>query len=103
ELWSRAHEWRLPRAAEWTVNWPTKSPGFRTLPSSEKSLQLLRYDEGINAVWEEDNGTHWQAIFFRWNPGRTAAHLAKSHTPDACLRATGRTVVPASDLKWFSV
>ena len=103
EVWYRAHEWKLPRATEWTVHWPTNSPGFRTVPPSEKSLQLLRYDEGINAVWEEGDGTHWQAIFFRWNPGRTAAHLAKSHTPDACMRATGRTVVPAPDLKWFNV
>ena len=59
------------------------------MPFSEKTKQLLRYDEGINGAWEEADGSQWQAIFLRWNPGRIAVHLAKSHTPEVCLTAAG--------------
>jgi hypothetical protein len=31
-------------------------------------------------------------IFLRWDPGRTAARLARAHTPEICLAAAGRKV-----------
>jgi hypothetical protein len=42
-----------------------------------------------------------QAIFLRWKPGRTAVHLAKTHTPEACVTAGGRELVSKSDLRLF--
>src|ERR1035438_8988110 len=44
-----------------------------------------------------------QAIFFRWNPGRIAVHLAKSHTPEVCLTAAGRELVSQSGLRAIPV
>ena len=38
-------------------------------------------------------------IFLRWNPGKIAIHLAKSHTPQACLPASGRQVTSESGLQ----
>jgi exosortase len=102
ELWYRIHEWGLPKSTGWTVAWPQDNPTFKELKLPEKARQLLRYDHAFNATWRE-NDAAWQMIFLRWQPGRIAAHLAKSHTPDVCLTAAGKKLVSQSDLKWFSV
>ncbi len=73
------------------------------MPFSDKTKQLLRYDEGYNGIWQEGADQVWQAIFLRWNPGRIAVHLAKSHTPEVCLTAAGQEVVWQSELRGFPV
>jgi exosortase/archaeosortase family protein len=102
EGWYRAHEARLPQPTVWTVAWPDNNPTFHFLPFTQETRRQLRYDEATNAAWIE-NGAAWQLIFLRWNPGRTALHLAKSHTPEVCLTAAGRKLVSSSDLEWFDV
>jgi hypothetical protein len=99
ELWYRSHEWRVPENPAWHVEFPRDNPTFRELPFSDKTKQLLRYDEGCNGTWEQASEQRWQAIFFRWNPGRIAVHLAKSHTPEVCLTAAGRELVSQSGLR----
>ena len=42
-------------------------------------------------------------IFLRWKPGRIAVHLARSHTPDVCLTASGHKLEGISDLSWVGV
>jgi exosortase/archaeosortase family protein len=103
ESWYRFHEARIPHAAKWTVAWPTTNPSYQPLPFSEKTRQYLRHDEGANASWSESDGTRWQVIFLRWNPGKIAVHLAKSHTPQACLPASGRTVTSESALQTYRI
>ncbi len=103
ECWYRSHEWGLPKATAWHLVLPRQASNFRELAFSEKVKQLLRYDEGLNGSWQTDNGTHWQAIFLRWNPGRIAVHLAKSHTPEVCLTAAGRQLESRSELSVISV
>jgi hypothetical protein len=73
----------------WTVVFPRDNQSFREAPFSEKARQLLRFTEGANVFWEERDGTRFQAIFLRWEAGRTAVHFAKSHSPDVCLTAVG--------------
>ena len=63
---------------------------------------MLRYDEAVSAAWS-DEGKLWQMVFLRWNPGRIAVHLAKSHTPASCLTAAGKNLVSVSNLKYFQV
>jgi exosortase/archaeosortase family protein len=99
ELWYRSHEWRIPHTLGWYVEFPRSNPTFRVLPFSDKTKQFLRYDEGFNGTWQQGNEQRWQAIFFRWNPGRIAVHLAKSHTPEVCLTAAGRELVSQSGLR----
>jgi exosortase/archaeosortase family protein len=99
ELWYRSHEWGVPKTATWRVEFPRNNPTFRDLPLSDKTKQFLRYDEGCNGVWQPGDGQKWQAIFLRWNPGRIAVHLAKSHTPEVCLTAAGRDLVSQSGLR----
>ena len=100
EAWYRWHEARVPVAAQWTVVWPTNSPAFKELPPGERTLQILRYDEGRSASWQEGDFS-WQAVFLRWKPGRTAIHLAQNHTPEICLTAAGHTLNAISPQEWF--
>lgn len=102
EAWYRSHEARVPAAAQWTVSWPAGSPAFKELPLAERTRQILRYDEGRCASWQEDNLT-WQAVFLRWKPGRTAIHLAQNHTPEVCMTAAGYKLEAISPQEWFDV
>ncbi len=102
EWWYCSHEARLPAAQQWTVVWPADQTVFKELPIPDAARQILRYDEGRSAIWQED-GLGWQAIFLRWNPGRTAVHLAQNHTPEVCLTAAGHKLDVISELRWFDV
>jgi exosortase len=103
ELWYRSHEWKVPTATAWHLEFPRDNATFHELPLSDKTRQFLRFDEGYNGTWQEGADQRWQAIFFRWDPGRIAAHLAKSHTPEVCLTAAGREVVSQSGLRPVAV
>jgi hypothetical protein len=100
ETWYRWHEHRLPPPVTWSVQLPRDNPTFQELPFSAKTRQFLRYDEGLNGAWEEPDGARVQAIFLRWNPGKTAVHLSRSHTPEVCMTAAGREMVEKGE---FSV
>jgi hypothetical protein len=97
EGWYRWHERGLGTAVTWEVALPRDSAGFKEVPFSETARQFLRYDQGVNAMWEAKDGTRWQGIFLRWNPGRIAVHLAKLHTPEVCLSAAGQKMLSQSD------
>ncbi len=99
ELWYRAHEWRVPQTPTWRVELPRNNPTFRELPPSAEAQRILRYDERLSGAWQEGADRIWQAVFLRWNPGRIAVHLARSHTPEVCLRAIGREVVSQPGLQ----
>ena len=102
EGWYRWHEARLPAATQWTVAWPVQDAGFKELAMPPRTLQILRYDEGRSAAWPETN-LSWQAVFLRWQPGRTAIHLAQNHTPEVCLTAAGHDLTVLPDLLWLDV
>ena len=100
EGWYRWHESRLPVAVQWTVAWPQNNSTLKESPLAEVTRQILRYDEGRSAGWEENNLV-WQANFLRWNPGRTAVHLAQNHTPEVCLTAAGHKLTIVSEREWI--
>jgi len=64
---------------------------------------LLRFDEATQGKWEESDGTRWQAFYFNWLPGRVAGYLAKRHTPDICLPASGQTLRSGPELMVLDV
>jgi exosortase len=102
QYWYRSHETRLPAAQPWTVVWPANQSAFMKLPIPAVAREILRYDEGRSAAWQED-GVQWQAIFLRWNPGSAAQHLAQNHTPEVCLTAAGHALTSVAGLHWFDV
>lgn len=81
----------------WTVTLPKHSVDYQEISFSQEARQMLRFDSGRNAKWRDAAGA-WQAIFLQWNPGAAAVHLAKSHTPEACLTASGRRIEEQSAL-----
>jgi hypothetical protein len=93
EGWYRIHERQLAVPTCWRVELPVGGAGFRALPLPAAAKQMLRFSEGLNATWPEDNGLRWQAIFLRWDPGSTAVRLARNHTPEDCLVASGRPLL----------
>jgi len=100
EGWYRSHAARIPSAQQWIMTWPTNNPTFKELPLADRVRQILRYDEGRSAAWEE-NGVGWQAVFLRWDPGRTALHLAQNHTPAVCLTAAGHALSTITESEWI--
>lgn len=86
----------------WTVVLPEHSDGYQEVPFSQEARRMLRFDSGRNAKWNDFTG-RWQAIFLQWNPGAVAVHLAKNHTPETCLAASGRKIREHSDVETLSV
>ena len=68
-----------------------------------KTRSLLRFDEFKQAAWSEPDGTQWEAFYFSWLPGRVAGYLAKRHTPEICLTATGLKLLSGPKLTMMNV
>ncbi len=98
EAWYRSHERQLGAPVAWVVEFPQDADGFKKLTIPDIARQMLRYDEGKNVQWSDPNAS-WQLIYLRWNAGRIAAHLARSHTPEVCLTAAGHELEVIPELK----
>jgi exosortase len=103
ELWYRAHERHLGSRRTWTVSWPVADRGFEMTPIPEDIRIILRYNHGRAGVWLHPDGSKWHMFYFRWRPGRAAAQLARSHTPETCLPATGLRMVAFHGVQSLSV
>jgi hypothetical protein len=101
--WYRSREARAPRSPEWTLTFPTNNPTFKDLPMAPITYNLLRFDDGKQGAWTETDGTSWQAFYFNWLPGRVAGYLAKRHTPEACLPASGRQMLSGPELMVLNI
>jgi exosortase len=103
EIWYRVQESHLPKAVAWRVEFPRDNPTYRELPLAEAAKRLLRPDEGISASWTEAGHLQWQVIYLRWNAGRIAGYLAKSHTPQICMPGAGFNLRASSPTRFFSL
>ena len=97
ELWYRAHAAGLPLPLAWHIALPLHAPTLQQRPLSSKAKQMLRFDQGLDATWQDVSGRNWQAIFLCWRPGSVAARLAKDHSPSICLSAAGLNLL--NDIK----
>jgi len=91
EFWYRNHERNLIQLPPWNVTWPAGNESVATLPIPESTRVILHYDDAKTAAWEEPRGVHWWTFFGHWKPRRAALQLVRSHSPEICLPATGRT------------
>lgn len=101
EAWYRRHERGLSAPVLWEVALPRERAAFEELPLTEATRRILRFDDGLNARWQDPDGTSWQLIFLHWEPGRIGVQLAKNHTPEICLTAAGRQVLAAAPLQYL--
>lgn len=102
-LWYHIRESRLQPGPNWSVYLPEANPTFTAVPPTDSERVLLQFDHAIKGRWQEDDGTAWQAYYFDWKPGRVAGYLAKRHTPDICLTATGLRQSAGPRLKLIKV
>jgi len=102
-LWYEVRESHLKFGPDWTVNFPTNNPTYKDVPLTVDEHQLLRFDQGQQGEWQEPDGTLWQSFYYNWLPGRVAGYLAKRHTPDICLTATGLKMVSGPELMVLDV
>ena len=51
----------------------------------------------------EADGSRWQVFYCSWLPGRVAGYLAKRHTPEICMQATGVKMVSGPELTMMNV
>lgn len=91
ELWYRSHERQLIARPPWQAQWPEENQTLRKLPIPENTRAILHYDDASSAAWEDPRGVRWWSFFARWKPSRAALQLVRSHSPEICLPAVGRT------------
>jgi hypothetical protein len=94
EFWFRLHEKNEARVAEWALNWPVDNPTLRRTEISQSVRGLMRFDQEEAGSWQEADGSRWQVFYFRWLPARwlynrAKVQLAKTHSPERCIPATG--------------
>jgi exosortase len=103
QIWYRTREAHLIPGPAWTLTFPQDNPTLKDLPMDAKTRNLLRFDEAKQAAWTESDGTQWEAFYFSWLPGRVAGYLAKRHTPEICLAATGIKLLSGPTLTMMNV
>jgi hypothetical protein len=91
--WYSYHERRVPPVAAWHVVWPEDAPHFQKGVFAERTLALLKFNDGETASWEAEGAYSWQMYALNWQPGRVSKFLAMSHYPTVCLPATGLQLV----------
>ncbi|HYE33204.1 MAG TPA: exosortase/archaeosortase family protein [Methylomirabilota bacterium] len=89
EAWFRSRQPQLVATVDWTVQWPAATEGFKEEPLGEDVKAVLRSDSEESGVWKRADGSEWTMFFIQWEPGRMSAPLARGHTPEICLPATG--------------
>ncbi len=89
EGWYRNREQDKKPSLVWEVQWPEKDSSFKYEPISDETRSILRYTSGQSAILHWDDGSLWQAFYFRWAPGRSSAQLSTMHRPEVCLPAAG--------------
>lgn len=91
EVWYRNHERNLIERPAWNVTWPAQNETVAALLIPESTRVILHYDDAKSAAWEEPRGVRWWTFFGHWKPERAALQLVRSHSPEICLPAIGRT------------
>ena len=91
--WYAWHERHLPPGVAWHVVWPVRAPQFQKGAFAERTLALLKFNDGETASWTVDGVYPWQMYSLNWLPGRVSKFLSSSHYPTVCLPATGLKLV----------
>ena len=101
ELWYRAHD-KDDGWVRWSVMFPEAKPAFQKLEVPPRAREILKYDLGATAKWQEDEGAEWTAYFLRWEGKSMQAMMpARFHRPEVCLAGAGLRQVSESTLEYF--
>ena len=103
EAWYRRHERGVAPQPAWSVTWPQQMPQFKTEDFSDPVRRMLLYNEAEGASWQDPDGNHWLAYFFRWHPGNSRAKTTQVHNPEVCLPSGGMTKIAAHGRREYPV
>ena len=103
EAWYRRNEHGVAPQPAWSVAWPQQMPGFKTEEFSDPVRRMLLYNEAEGASWNDPDGPHWLAYFFRWLPGNSRAKTTQVHNPEVCLPSSGMTKIAAHGRREYPV
>ena len=97
EVWFRTQERRGELDNGWSIEKPADDR-YRDVEQTQFVLDWLACDEHVSIGWNSDDGHPWRLFYFRWLPAkslsrRTLIALSRTHRPDHCLPATGKTLV----------
>lgn len=102
--WYRSRESMFVQNPSWTVNWPKTKVAYSPIVLDEGTRKSVSADEGGGGTWIESDGSQWRMFYFRWLPGSVLSRiLARTHRPEHCLPASGRTLVDDRGLRIVSV
>ncbi len=78
------------RGKRLVVAWPSGLKSLQPLTVPDEARQMLGYDSGEGATWQEASGETWIMFFFHWEAGAAGSRiLARMHDPTVCLPAGG--------------
>jgi hypothetical protein len=82
------------QTVEWAAHWPAENSDFQSRPISPTVKEIMQYDDAGAASWSDTERRGWFGFYFRWHPaanfyGRMKVALAKGHSPEICLQASG--------------
>jgi len=81
------------------VAWDRVHPNIEFVAIPDATKAILRYSEGVQTYWKEDNES-WYAFFFIWGEGMISS-FAGVHNPEVCLPAAGLDFVGEDEpLTW---
>ena len=98
QAWYTHLESGITPGPAWSIVFPKNNATLQEFPIDDVTQKMLRYDVGREAEWVNPDGTHWHTFYCEWFPGRVAGYLAKRHTPEICLAATGQTQIEGPEL-----
>ena len=102
--WYRSREKLFVANSTWNVHWPKAKSAYSTISLDEATRKAVSADEGGGGTWIEPDGSKWTMFYFRWLPGSVLSRiLARTHRPEHCLPASGRTLKEDRGLRTVSV
>ena len=78
------------------IDWSRAAPVVKFEKISGTIRALLRYSEGVKALWSDRTGESWLVYFFYWDEGNISS-FAGIHNPEICMPASGFELVDQAD------
>jgi hypothetical protein len=102
-MWYGYHESKLEPPILWSVKWPQTAQDFSSKKFDDRTVKLLKFNEGERGEWTDSSSVKWSAFYLRWYPGRVSKFLAGSHYPTVCFPAAGLNLVEQKEITPLSV
>ena len=81
---------------------PDTNPRFERIDITSREVELLKYDIGTAAKWQDESGADWTAFYFRWQgKSMNSIQRARNHRPEICLPGSGFEKISGPQIDYF--